>query len=218
MNACHDVEHLLDDYVDGELDEVSRVRVEEHLPTCPSCREQYLLTADLLERAAGLDADIAPSRDLWPAIAGRIDTEKVVFLRGRTVRWIAAATLAAAAVLVLVVLPIERSSSPAADRVQADSGARLAVSAAEPSIAGYDDLDRAARELRRALEERKANLSPQTLEVVEENLAIIDQAIANVKRALGEDPDNQALAVLLTATCQRKIDLLKLATDASQRT
>jgi len=210
---------MLDDFVDGELDEIGRRRVEEHLEACPECRLDRQRTVDLVQRASAMTREVETGRDLWPAIADRIREETVVPLRRRAARWVGAgAALAAAAVVALVILPRGQAPRPVADRGQAESGVRPALSTVEPSFAGYGELDRAAQDLKRVLEERKKDLSPETRKVIDENLAIIDQAIANVKRALGEDPDNQALTVLLTATYQRKIELLKLATEASRRT
>jgi anti-sigma factor RsiW len=38
--SCHDVQNLLHPYVDGELDLVRNLEIEEHLGTCPACAKQ----------------------------------------------------------------------------------------------------------------------------------------------------------------------------------
>ena len=78
------------------------------------------------------------------------------------------------------------------------------------------DLERAASALRAALEGRRGQLSPATLKVVDENLAIIDAAIGRLQVALREDPGNRALVTLLTATWERKIDLLQTASELAR--
>jgi len=219
MTDCRDLEGLLEDFADGDIDDGGRVRIEAHLEGCSSCRERLRQTLELRRAAAALAPSIPPRRDLWPAIASRLEGATVVPLRRRAVRWLGAvAAVAAAAAVALVVLPRERQAAPVSGRGHEASGARLAVSAAEPALGGCEDLDRAAAELRRVLEATRSRLDPDTRRVIDENLAIIDQAIANVRRALDRDPDNRALAVLLTATCQRRIEFLRIATEASQRT
>ena len=51
---------------------------------------------------------------------------------------------------------------------------------------------------------------------MEENLAIIDAAIDRLQDALREDPGNRALVTLLTATWERKIDLLQTASELAR--
>jgi len=38
---CNDVQHLIDGYVDGELDLVRSLEIEEHLQQCTSCKQAY---------------------------------------------------------------------------------------------------------------------------------------------------------------------------------
>lgn len=219
MNPCEEYRSILDSYVDGELDGLAGRRLEEHLRTCSECRRHHRQIVEVLRAAADLTREIEPVRDLWPAISARIQGGNVLSLRRKTVRRVAvAAALVAAAVVALVILPRGPASPRVADHGPAGSGVRPAVSSVEPSFNELGELDRATQDLKRVLEERKTDLSPETQRVIDENLEVIDQAIANVKRALGEDPNNQALTVLLTATYQRKIELLKLATEASRRT
>lgn len=37
MIDCHEIVELLSDYVDGEMDEETRARLDEHLEDCPPC-------------------------------------------------------------------------------------------------------------------------------------------------------------------------------------
>jgi anti-sigma factor RsiW len=58
--ACVDVEYLVDDYVDGELDEVLRVRFDSHLDGCNACRGLVFDIQKLVELARTLDHDPIP--------------------------------------------------------------------------------------------------------------------------------------------------------------
>jgi len=49
---CRDYEPMLTPYVDGELSEADRGRVEEHLSACPRCRERLAELKALQEELA----------------------------------------------------------------------------------------------------------------------------------------------------------------------
>ena len=56
--VCRDAVALMTDYLDGQLDERDRARLEEHLAACPHCSEylaQLRVTIDALGHA-GPDA------------------------------------------------------------------------------------------------------------------------------------------------------------------
>jgi hypothetical protein len=62
----------LSDYLDGELPAEERTAVEAHLRTCAPCTAVLNDLKRIVGRARALDAR-PPQRDLWPAIAGRVD-------------------------------------------------------------------------------------------------------------------------------------------------
>jgi hypothetical protein len=91
-----------------------------------------------------------------------------------------------------------------------------------PAAVSSDDLlpeeqgyVRATSELLHALEARRDHLSPETLKVVDQNLTIIDQALGQVREALRKDPGNHQLTRMLTATHQRKVDVLRHVVSVS---
>src|SRR5512142_1846738 len=59
---CERVRSLLGAYVDGELDLVTALEIEEHLRGCESCRREYRLLMDLHEatRAPSLQYSAPP--------------------------------------------------------------------------------------------------------------------------------------------------------------
>ena len=72
-------------------------------------------------------------------------------------------------------------------------------------------------ELRTAFEAQRAQLSPETVETVLHSLAVIDSAITEARAALLEDPNNRTLVDLLSASYQRKLDLLRRTSELSSR-
>ena len=73
-------------------------------------------------------------------------------------------------------------------------------------------------ELRTAFEAQRSTLSPETVRTVDHSLAVIDSAITEARNALVADPGNRTLVDLLSATYQRKLDLLRRTSELSSRT
>jgi hypothetical protein len=100
--------------------------------------------------------------------------------------------------------PSPRRGLPGAGGAQA--GARFA---------GYEDpaYDAAVADLQSVLEGGRDRLDPRTVQVLEESLGTIDAAIEDARRALAADPANERLNTYLAGTRQRKLELLREATD-----
>ncbi|MGH7648981.1 MAG: zf-HC2 domain-containing protein [Gemmatimonadaceae bacterium] len=107
--TCEQFDAALSDYLENALDPAERDALESHAATCDRCRA---LLADLSAITAGASAlpDLEPSRDLWPAIAQRIEAPVVALpdaasRRGQrsSVRpwYLAPASLAAAAAVLI---------------------------------------------------------------------------------------------------------------------
>jgi len=150
----------------------------------------------------------APERDLFPAIAARLELGRP---RRRTWLLPLAAALLLAAGLVLM-LRLEQSSRGGAVSTPPPA---VATGPAVSAIArtAYGDTDRALadirRELRRTIEERKDDLPPETRAVVFENLRVIESAISDIEIALDAAPADGDLARTYIAYRERQIDLLR---------
>ncbi len=209
MMTCDEIVERLDAFVDGAGDEAAFQEIELHLAGCAACREEERALRDLLAEAAALPKSVQPARDLWPDVAARIAAGGVRARRARigwTIGLAAAAALAALASARLL-----RPAPAAAPRQASASPARIV-----PAAVGSDDLlpaeegyVRATGELMNVLAARRDRLSPETLKVVQQNLDIIDEALGQVREALRKDPGNRQLTRMLTATHQRKVDVLR---------
>lgn len=205
MNPCEDIRALLDDYLDGDLDDLARQRVEGHLSACPSCRREVDELERLLRRAAALPRALTPRRDLWPGVASRLGG------RGSWTGLAAAAALLAAAGLAGWLV----SSPPQRPGRSAGPGAVVPAAAPPPAnLAGAaaGDMRRASFELRRLLDEHRGRLAPETVRVVESNLAVIENAVDEIEAALEGDPASPALRRMLTAALQQEAYLLQQLT------
>jgi hypothetical protein len=217
---CDELRRLLDDDGRGPLAPSFRATIEEHLAGCPQCSREHEAQQRLRALVEGLPREIAPSRDLWPALAGRLGAApKIVVGRfGGSRRWwrLAAAAamvmLAAGALLVAYSIGRQHSGTRAA---YAPPATPLAVPAglAETSIAEAEvELVRVRRELLAALDARRGTMSPATQRVVDDNLRLIDGAIERISAALANDPWNPRLANRLAGAYRAQIELLQRAT------
>ena len=77
---------------------------------------------------------------------------------------------------------------------------------------------RSVEALQRTLNERRPLLSASTIAIVERSLRVSDSAIAEARAALARDPGNSALARLFASNYERKIDLLRRATELAPHT
>lgn len=200
---CDSARDLIDPFVAGTLAPTLRPALEDHLASCPSCREAVADARALGPAAAALPRSIDPPHDLWPAIRHRLPR------RGGRPRWRVAA-LAAAAALVLMA-----GSSALTLWLVRDGGASHAAAGSTPAIeAGYIT---ATADLLRALDAERGRLAPATVATLERNLAVIDAAIAESRAALAADPRNRDLEALLWASYRQKVALLQQASRLAER-
>jgi anti-sigma factor RsiW len=209
----------LSEYVDGDLDARERAALEEHLADCAECRALVDELRTVAARARAL-VDAAPERDLWPAIAPRLESGTVVAdlgeRRGRERRRIAFSVpqLAAAAAALVVVsagavwLTLRPPSQASGPTSLADAGPAPAPAVAALAQTGYDAT---VAELQRVVTEHRDALDPVTVRVLEENLATIDSALAEIRRALASDPADRYLNAHLAQTMLRKVYVLRRA-------
>ena len=79
------------------------------------------------------------------------------------------------------------------------------------------EYNRTIDELARAVNAQRGRLSPATVRTVDHSLAVIDSAISEARDALIADPNNTTLVDLLSASYQRKLDLLRRTSELSSR-
>jgi len=81
-----------------------------------------------------------------------------------------------------------------------------------------NEFNRTIEELQLAVDTQRGQLSPETIRTVDRSLAVVDSAIAEARAALLADPNNQMLVDLLSASYQRKLDLLRRTSELGSRT
>jgi len=230
---------VLSDLLDGYLSKDDAEVVSEHLSVCMTCAETYRSLQGLVSSASALPKSVLPPEDIWSELRNWLEERKEVVLptsrrvADRESRSIHArrpsgrmvAVLAAAAVILIVLSSgITALVLRNGTREMAGSGATLTPAQA-PSIvlpAGFrqteNEFNRTIEELQQAVDTQRGQLSPETIRTVDRSLAVVDSAIAEARAALLADPNNQMLVDLLSASYQRKLDLLRRTSELGSRT
>jgi hypothetical protein len=178
------------------------------------------------ELTAALPREIAPPPELWDAIRGELASRSTNAWRWDRWRLAAAGLLIAASSSLLTVVTLRarenarRTDVATAPMVAGSSVGTTTVEGRLPArlASAEEGYLRSALALRRTLDERRDSLAPSTVATVERSLRIADSAIAEARAALERDPSNAVLAALFTSNYERKIDVLRRATELAPRT
>jgi hypothetical protein len=171
----------------------------------------------LLAKAAQLPKDVAPPRDLWPAIAARI-AKPVQPPAKPAFRWplaLAAGFLVASGSALLTwsltrdapQAPAVIAEAPGIDDgfMPVNYGPNSGLTAGE--LAARDAL---LGEFREAL----ATLAPETREAITRNLAVMQAAADEIDAALAKDPASGMLKGMLAGTYKRELQLYSAVVTA----
>lgn len=216
----HVDEERLNDWVDGLLEADEARVVETHVATCAACRDDADRLRALLALTAELPASIEPPPGTWESIAAR--TVDLGRARREILRGMRLPLAAAAAVLVSLsagatALLLRGDEAATTAPVVAAADARPATGTSATLVAAEDTYEREFDRLIGEFRARRDALDPATVTVVEENLLIIEGALAAAKAALGADPSNRDLPLLITDTHRQRIQLVERALRLSTR-
>lgn len=232
---------VLNDFADGRLDRETTSDVVAHLASCPACSDQLEQLERLVSSAGQLPRSVLPPDDLWVDLRKALDARKDAVLPTATEttgrrpalaerphlsrRFIAG--LAAAAVVLIalssgITALVMRQGPSGVARDSHNEALPLATPSAAVLPASFrqteDEYNRTIQDLKDAVDTQRGRLSPETIRTVDHSLAVVDSAIAEARAALLADPNNQMLVDLLSASYQRKLDLLRRASELGSRT
>jgi hypothetical protein len=163
------------------------------------------LQRSLDEQLANLPRDVAPRRNLWPGIAGRLGQRP---RRARPLVFAAAAGMVGACVASALTWAV----------LHGRPGSQLTVRMAtfdEPRNPNYV----AARDsLEASFRERLVLLDPATRAQIEASLAVIRRAHEDIRQALAGDPASPVLEQLWQSTWHDELDLYAHVVRATQPT
>lgn len=238
-------EHLgfeaINDLVDGRLDARDAGRALSHLAECAACSAERDALQSVLAASVNLPKSVLPPTDIWPELKKSLDSRKTVVLPGSSTRssgsrsgndrassWRSGALLAAAAVILVVfssgITAIVLRNRQSVTQNEPSSFGRPPITV--PSAPGVlpvnfrqteTEYTRTIDELKLAVDTQRSRLSPETIRTVDHSLAVVDSAIAEARTALLADPNNRMLVDLLSASYQRKLDLLRRTSELGSR-
>ena len=203
---------------DGTLDAARMREAYAHLAACEECAADVQRLRTVMMRAREAPVAVDTREDLWPAIRSRIDRSKVVPLeasratdarRARRRPWLAIASTAVAAALLIVALAEMQRWRPGA--AAAPAAGDVAFASAADSSRMYEN---EARRLLNELEMQRAMMPPPARASLDSDLVVIDRSIAELKDAVARDPRNVSLQRLLAASYRQKVELLERANNA----
>ncbi len=175
------------------------------------------------ELTAALPREIAPPPELWSAIRAELTPRASSAWRWSGWR-LAAAGLIVAVSSSLATIAVLRTRVPARAVASAPAITTPAGRATDAPplpaqlVSTEQQYVRSVEALRRKLDERRDSLAPSTVATVERSLRIADSAIAEARAALERDPSNAVLAALFASNYERKIDVLRRASELAPRT
>jgi RNA polymerase sigma factor (sigma-70 family) len=202
----------LDDFVDASLPAREMGAVGEHVAGCEACRAEIEEIRAQRRAAEALPREIAPPRDLWPAIAAAIEerprpapTGRFERLRAWRWRWPAFAAMVGVTTIALIITlrpsPPETAPDPAAQMVQA---LEAECRAGEAELARYTD-------------DPKCEESGSIIASILGEIRTVDTAISEVKAAWSSDPNSPQLVRLLASYYRAKAALQGRATQVASR-
>jgi len=212
------------DLADGVCTPGAESAARAHLRACEECSAQLSAISALAAGTAALPQEIAPPADLWADIRKDLKPRRQRAFVWQVRHLAAAAMLIAVASSALTIVVLrERRTEVATTEVPsptlATSPAPNTPAALPTQLASQEHgYTQSVANLQRVLDERRDSLAPSTIATVERSLRIADSAIAEARDALAHDPANRALAALFASNYERKIDLLRRATELAPRT
>jgi hypothetical protein len=158
------------------------------------------------DQLAGLPLDVAPPRNLWPGIAGRLRHGAA---NRHPMAYAAAAAVAGACVAGTLTWAVLRGPIAPFPGPLAASSAAFDEPRNPSYVAARDDLQRSFRE-------RLALLDPGTRASIEASLAVIRRAHEDIRKALDRDPASPVLEQLWQSTWHDELDLYDHVVRATQ--
>jgi hypothetical protein len=192
----------------------------EHLAACAACAEQLAAISALSIETARLPREIAPPAEVWTAIRAELGVrapKQPRWWERPSVRLVAAGLVIAVSSSALTMIASRARREPASVAL-ARTSAPLSRELPAHLASAERGYARDVEELRRALNERRDSLSTSTVATVEQSLRVADSAIAEAREALQRDPANGVLAEIFASNYERKIELLRRATELAPRT
>ena len=221
---CVRFEEQLMAYLERDLDVRGQHWMRQHQLSCGRCR-QLAHELESTTRAAATLPTMAPSHDLWPGIASRLETSVLplyenpgdsAFARisgpgrgGLLVRHLAIAATLLVTVSSAITWRLVRPTTEPTIVVATKRDSVVDLMTIVPVANADVTYEREIAALRAIVTERMSELDSTTVATLVRNLAIIDQAIADSREALEKAPGSRVLSGTLDRALRSKLSLMR---------
>lgn len=234
-NACRESERVIDELVDGTLDDARARAVRAHTRGCADCARKLELTEEMVAAARRLEP-LDPPPAVWERVSAQLDADDRAEAARPRLWWLwqawkrpvflGAGFCAATALAILVLTRDPAPSDAPAPAPEAEAlGPRSKVQGPESEAPMTDlysaalteveradaDYRKAIGELRAVVEVERARWSEPTARAFDENLAAIDAAIERQRAAVLREPANLQVVDGLHAAYRKQLDFMQEA-------
>ncbi len=221
---CLRAKKLINECVDGKINDKQNLNLEQHLGSCQDCRQFFEDFQAIVERAKNLE-DLTPSGQSWLKIRAKlgIEEQKVLTVRRQKRGWLSLlfqqprlkyasiGALLAAFIIFVGLFGLQYwngRSNQGGENLQ------------EYTLAKLNEAERhyqlAIKALWEAASAQGGAEDPQVAEVFKTNLAIIDSSITAFRQLILQEPDNNEARIYLLAVYREKVDFLNKMIDAKK--
>jgi len=212
---CAKFHKLIGDALDGTIRPRDRARLEDHLRSCPECRELAGDFQKIAAEARALPQD-EPADDVWPAIRANVgrarDNRPAPAFAHPRLQWAWAAGFLFLGAIIGVVVGLRPWKADVPTAFAADQNR---------TVAKLEEAERhyqlAVRAMTEALAPGKNGLDPQMAALFKRDLRVVDAAIESCRTALSGDPASLDARVFLLGAYQKKIEVLNGFIDIKKK-
>jgi anti-sigma factor RsiW len=212
---CAKFHKMIGDALDGTIRPQDRARLDDHLKSCPECRELAGDFQKIAAEARALPQD-EPADDVWPAIRANVgrarDNRPAPAFAHPRLKWGWAAGFLFFGAMIGVVVGLRPWKADVPTAFAADQNRTVAK--LEEAEKHYQLAIQAMTE---ALAPGKNGLDPQTAALFKRDLLVVDAAIESCRTAVAGDPASLDARVFLLGAYQKKIEVLNGFIDIKKK-
>ncbi len=221
---CSRAKRLISECVDGKINDTQNLNLEQHLGSCPDCKQLFEDFQAIVERAKNLEK-LTPSGQSWLKIREKLETEEQKALtvrrqkRGRLnllfqplrLKYASIGALLAAFIIFVGLFGLQYWSGRS--NQEGEDLQKYTLTKLNEAELHYQ---LAIKALWEAVSAQGGAEDPQLAEVFKTNLEIIDSSITAFRQFILQEPDNNEARIYLLAVYREKVDFLNKMIEAKK--